>query len=178
MRPQGERIYGKRYKAVWVDAPFSARPDNYPHAELRSKSYSIVGGHLRVPPQGGHAGPPLQRNCRLTAPWYQMSETPRYDLYSEIELLWENLQNLFYALMVCLDGEVPGQVLTIKDLSLHAAPISDKVRKRPAGTFNGLGRAFPVVARPLRQKLWWRRLSSLCRSALSPAAPWRFPYRR
>jgi len=28
-------------------------------------------GHLRVPPfDGGHAGPPLQKNCRLTAPWY------------------------------------------------------------------------------------------------------------
>jgi hypothetical protein len=27
-----------------------------------------------VPPQGGHAGPPLQRNCRLTAPWYKISD--------------------------------------------------------------------------------------------------------
>jgi serine-type D-Ala-D-Ala carboxypeptidase len=23
------------------------------------------------PPEGGHVGPPLQKNCRLTAPWYQ-----------------------------------------------------------------------------------------------------------
>jgi serine-type D-Ala-D-Ala carboxypeptidase len=44
-----------------------------PHTELRSKSYSTVGGHLRVPPEGGHAGPPLQKDCRLTAPHYQQA---------------------------------------------------------------------------------------------------------
>ncbi len=44
-----------------------------PHTELRSKSYSTVGEHLRVPPEGGHAGPPLQKNCRLTAPHYQQA---------------------------------------------------------------------------------------------------------
>jgi hypothetical protein len=30
--------------------------------ELQSKSYSMAGGRLRVPPlEGGHAGPPLQK---------------------------------------------------------------------------------------------------------------------
>jgi endoglucanase len=41
---------------------------------------------------------------------------------------------------------------------LHGPPISDKVRKGPEDTFNKLGRAFPVVAEPLRRKLRRQRL--------------------
>ena len=46
-------------------------------------------------------------------------------------------------MLECLDGEVARSSLDYYRLFLHAVPISDKVRKRPAGSFNDLGRASP-----------------------------------
>jgi hypothetical protein len=61
----------------------------------------------------------------------------RYDLNGEIELGWAGSRGLLGPMRVCRDGEVAGQSLIITDLSLHAALISDKLRKKPQGRCQG-----------------------------------------
>lgn len=69
-------------------------------------------------------------------PYPLIRKNSRYDLNSAIDLLWgEVTRRLFCPMILRLDGEVAGQVLIIMDLSLHAALISDKLRKRHKGRF-------------------------------------------
>ena len=71
-------------------------------------------------------------------------------------------------MIICLDGGVGRSSLCHYRLFLHAVPISDKVRKRPAGRCNDSGRASPVVARSRRQKLRWRGYTSMAEEFATP----------